>query len=279
MEAKHNMSKLIRILSGVACVLLAGEANAEKQTQCGATPSDPEMVLIKGGVFAMGDTAGEGDARPVRKVRVDDFLMDAHEVTQASYTALMTLNPSRFVGPKLPVERTRWTDAARYCNVRSKQEGLAPCYDEETWGCDFAAKGYRLPTEAEWEYASRAGGVGNWYFTDKNKLDQHAWLRINSGKKTHAVGTRRPNALGLYDMYGNVSEWCNDFYAEDYYAKGENNNPKGPARGEKRVLRGGSWDDRESKCDSVMRQKDAPTTADICQGYDTYGFRCVRTAD
>ena len=100
----------------------------------------------------------------------------------------------------------------------------------------------------------------------------------NSGGKTHERGMKPANPFGLFDIYGNVSEWCNDYYAEDYYAKGESDNPKGPASGSKRVLRGGSWDDRENKCGSVFRQKDNPETADICQGYDTYGFRCVKNA-
>ncbi|MDD2707865.1 MAG: formylglycine-generating enzyme family protein [Verrucomicrobiae bacterium] len=237
------------------------------------------MALITGGAFEMGSPTGEADQRPVRLVKVGNFYMDVYEVTQESFLTLMGQNPSKFANPKGPVERVRWTDAVRYCNARSKKEGFTPCYNEQTWNCDFSANGYRLPAEAEWEYASRAGSKDNCFFGGgKADLEKYAWHRGNSAKKPHEVGAKLPNAFHLHDIYGNVSEWCHDYYAENYYAVGANENPRGPDSGSKRVLRGGSWDDRDSKCNSVIRQKDSPTTADICQGYDTYGFRCVRNA-
>jgi len=140
----------------------AVSSNSEEIT----TPTGIKMVKIEGGTFEMGSGSSENDANPTRQVKISSFYMDANEVTQASYTALMGINPSKFNGSQQPVERTRWTDAARYCNARSKKEGLTPCYDEKTWKCDFNATGYRLPTEAEWEYASRAGNTDKYYFKE-----------------------------------------------------------------------------------------------------------------
>lgn len=233
-----------------------------------------EMVLLPGGEFTMGD-AKLADAKPV-KVKLSPFYMDKHEVTQQDYAEITGTNPSKFRGGDLPVERIRWNDAARYCNLRSEKEGLTPCYNPETWECDFGADGYRLPTEAEWEYACRAGSAEDYHFEDgPRKLAAYAWFRTNSDESTHPVGTRKPNAFGLFDMYGNVLEWCNDFYAP---ALQGGTDPRGPANGAKRVLRGGSWQERPKKVTSAQRFSDDPATADICQGYDTYGFRCVRRA-
>ena len=233
-----------------------------------------EIVLLPGGEFTMGDAKFE-DAKPV-KVTLSPFYMDKYEVTQQEYAEMTGTNPSNFRGENLPVERIRWNDAARYCNLRSEKDGLTPCYNPTTWECDFSANGYRLPTEAEWEYACRAGSIGDYHFEDgPRKLATYAWFRTNSDETTHPVGTRKPNAFGLFDMYGNVLEWCNDFYAPEL--KG-GTNPTGPTSGAKRVLRGGSWQDRPKKITNALRVSDDPATADICQGYDTYGFRCVRRA-
>ena len=238
--------------------------------------SAAEMVVIKGGTFTMGGKAG--DAKP-HKVEISSFMMDKFEVTQKDYSSITGENPSRFKGDSLPVERVRWSDCIRYCNLRSIKEGLTPCYDLATGKCDFTADGYRLPTEAEWEYACRAGSTRDLHnIGGRRKIFDFAWLRKNSKETTHKVGSRKPNAWGLYDMYGNVAEWCNDFYDAQYYNYSPAKDPKGPEKSTKRVLRGGSWQDREKKISSFLRMSDDPSTADICQGYDTYGFRCVKKA-
>ncbi len=163
--------------------------------------------------------------------------------------------------------------------MRSQRDGLQPCYDLKSLVCDFAADGYRLPTEAEWEYACRAGTSTRWSFgDDANKLKDHAWYKPNAAKKTHPVKAKRPNPWGLYDMHGNVAEWCQDFYAEEYSDGDVVQDPRGPAGGEDRVLRGGSWAVDEDSCRSSARNFEAPGFADVCFGYEAYGFRCVRRA-
>jgi formylglycine-generating enzyme required for sulfatase activity len=243
------------------------------------TASGIEMVLIPAGDFLMGDERGEADEKPAHRVHVSSFYMDKFEVTQKSYQALMGTNPSKFKGPDKPVERVSWLSAVKYCNARSLKEGLQPCYDSDTMACHSDADGYRLPTEAEWEYACRAGSTTEYSFgNDSAQLPDYAWFKENSGEATNPVGQRRPNAWGLYDMLGNVSEWCNDFYAEDAYRHSGEDNPRGPATGEKRVLRGGSWRSDASQCRCSARSAETPGFADVCFGYEMYGFRCVRKA-
>ncbi|MDD4818207.1 MAG: SUMF1/EgtB/PvdO family nonheme iron enzyme [Victivallaceae bacterium] len=242
-----------------------------------STKGGVKMVLVPGGEFQMGNPGGKADAATVHQVKISPFYMDAAEVTQEEYERLMEYNPSKFRGEMLPVERTRWIDAAAYCNLRSKEEGLTPVYDLENDTADFSASGYRLPTEAEWEFACRAGNSGRFYFgADEKSLADYGWFRSNSEESTHKVAGKTPNAFGLFDMYGNVAEWCNDLYSPDYYAESAAENPAGPDKGAKRVLRGGSWADRAKYIGSGVRASDNPVTADICQGYDVYGFRCVR---
>ncbi|MCF6174142.1 MAG: formylglycine-generating enzyme family protein [Victivallaceae bacterium] len=265
-------------LFGCATLSLLTSVVAGDKLQQITTKSGIKMVLIPGGTFMLGSTKGKADEKPVHKVKVSSFYMDVYEVTQAAYMKMMdNNNPSRFKNKKGAVERVRWTDAIRYCNARSKAEGLEPVYDIKTGKCDFSKNGYRLPTEAEWEYASRAGSKGEHFFTGGIAvLGRYAWFRKNSREKVHPVGKKRPNAFGVYDMYGNVLEWCNDNYSKDYYAISPIEDPRGPATGKKKVLRGGSWASRGKYCRNAARKSDNPTTADICQGYDTYGFRCVR---
>ena len=243
------------------------------------TKTGIEMVLIPGGRLVMGDDQGEDDERPGHEVELGPFYIDAAEVTQADYERLMGRNPAKFQGADRPVERVSWHAAMLYCNMRSLREGLKPCYDAKTQTCDFAANGYRLPTEAEWEYACRAGSRTRWSFgDDPAELEKHAWLKTNAAKSTRPVRQKRPNAWGLYDMHGNVAEWCADFYAESYLTTGPAKNPRGPERGEERVLRGGSWNTGAEACRSAARKGETPGLADVCFGYEAYGFRCVRRA-
>ena len=199
------------------------------------TQSGVEMVSIPAGFFEMGSRHGRDEEKPVHKVWIDSFLMDRHEVTQAEYEKLGKIeafpNPSHFQGADLPVEQVTWPQAARFCNARSRFEGLQPCYNEDTGACDFEANGYRLPTEAEWEYACRAGTNADYSFGDEARpLGDFAWFADNSGKKTHPVGQKKPNPWGLFDMHGNVAEWCQDVYDPNYYKSSPEKEPARPGR-------------------------------------------------
>jgi formylglycine-generating enzyme required for sulfatase activity len=236
------------------------------------------MVLIPAGSFTMGDGSGRPDETPHR-VSISAFYLDKYAVTQELYEKVMGVNPSKRKDPKNPVERTQWTDAVRFCNKCSELDGLTPCYDLNTWECNFDADGYRLPTEAEWEYACRAGSEGKYYFGDAEKdLPRYAWLKPGSQGKPHPVGQKEPNRWGLYDMHGNVWQWCHDWYSETYYAQSPAEDPHGPAAGKMRVLRGGAWDSTPEKCRSAYRHKEFPVYSDACFGADSYGFRRARKA-
>ncbi len=240
------------------------------------TDSGIEMVLVPAGRFIMGTSGGPPEQGPAHEVQIDAFFMDRYEVTQAVYAKVDPINGSHFKGPDLPSEMVGWDKAALYCNLRSEAEGLKPCYNE--FGeCDFEVDGYRLPTEAEWEYACRAGSETAYSFgSDPSRLGQHAWYAANANKKTHPAGRKLPNAWGLYDMHGNVAEWCNDFYDPDYYAGSPAENPRGPAQGDKNVLRGGHWGAGEESCTSAFRIGEEPGFSDACFARDAIGFRCVR---
>jgi formylglycine-generating enzyme required for sulfatase activity/Tol biopolymer transport system component len=240
--------------------------------------SGGEMVLLPAGSFMMGDASGRPDETP-HHVSVASFYLDKMPVTQELYEKVMGFNPSKRKGKSNPVERTQWTDAVRFCNKCSELEGLTPCYNLETWACNFEADGYRLPTEAEWEYACRAGSEAKYFFGDNDAdLGGFAWFKGNSGGMTHPVGQKTPNRFGLFDMHGNVWQWCNDFYGEAYYSESPTDNPKGPATGKMRVLRGGAWDCTADKCRAGYRHKEFPVYSDACFGSDSYGFRRARKA-
>ena len=199
-----------------------------------------EMVFVKGGCYQMGDTFGDGesDEKPVHEVCVDDYYMGKYEVTQGQWKAIMEDNPSKFnkCGDKCPVENVSWNDVQEFIsklNEKTKNNPQSP----------FVKGEFRLPTEAEWEYAARSGGKNEKYASANNEseLKDYAWYNDNSGSKTYPVGQKKPNGLGIYDMSGNVWEWVNDWYDRNYYKDSPKDNPKGPNSSTRRVGRGGGW--------------------------------------
>ena len=246
------------------------------------TASRVAMVWLPGGDFVMGSDRGNPDEAPAHKVRVTGFLMDRFEVTHAMFAAAQLPDPSHWQeNPQQPVERVRWREAKRYCNERSLLEGLKPCYDEKTadWDCDYSAPGYRLPTEAEWEYACRAGTDEAYDFGRADRLRQYAWLAENSNQRTRPVGQKKPNGFGLYDLYGNVSEWCEDVYSPTYYRESPAMDPQGPpnpGKDVKRAIRGGNWNSSAEQCRATARQGERTGDTDACFSTDFVGFRCVR---
>ena len=229
------------------------------------------MVLVEGGSFQMGSTSGDSDEKPVHTVTVNSFYMDKTEVTQAEYRRVMGKNPSRFSDcDECPVEKVSWYEAIAYCNRRSGLEGLQPAYiiSGETVTWDRRANGYRLPTEAEWEYAARGGNKSEGYtYSGSNGLAAVGWYTGNSGGRTHPVGQLQPNELGLYDMSGNVWEWGWDWYYAGYYRSSPKDNPTGPSTGSLRVVRGGSWGGDPRFCRVGDRGGGPPSDGDYGMGF------------
>ena len=257
------------------------------------------MVLINGGTFYIGSQNDDSilTRSEIRhQVTVSSFYMNKYQVTQIEYEKIMGINPSNFIGANLPVEQVSWYDAIEYCNKLSQIEGLSPVYTIDknlidpnnmnnkdtlkwvvTW--DRNANGYRLPTEAEWEYACRAGtntpfNTGNNITTDQaNYNGNYPYGKNSKGifrGKTTEVGSFRPNRLGLYDMHGNVWEWCWDW--EGPYSTLPQIDPSGAVSSSGRIYRGGSWVNRADYIRSANRGASKPTTRS-----DNVGFRVVRS--
>jgi len=231
------------------------------------------MVYVEGGTFAMGSNDGGSDEKPTHQVTISSFYIGKIEVTQELWESVMGKNPSNFKGDKRPVEKVSWYDAVEFCNKLSIKEGLRQAY----FGvgskiiCDFNSNGYRLPTEAEWEYAARGGNKSESYkYSGSNSIVNVGWYIDNSGSETHKVGTKLPNELGLYDMSGNVWEWCWDWYGE--YNSGSQTNPKGPNVGSIRVRRGSSW-----RFDAVFYYVTSRHFYSPDSKYNALGFRLTRT--
>jgi sulfatase modifying factor 1 len=230
----------------------------------------PGMVLVKGGAFRMGSNEIFSNEEPVHAVTLNNFYIGKFEVSQKEWKAVMGDNPSLFRGDNNPVDMVTWYDAIEYCNKRSETEGWTPCYTREgdvvTW--NFDADGYRLPTEAEWEYACRGGEKSrNYKYSGSDNSDEVAWYEENSGDRTHPVGVKKPNELGIYDMSGNAWEWCWDRYDESYNKNSPPGNPSGPSKGNNRSYRGGSVSGWEEWLRSTARFSIPPQFKNYIMGF------------
>jgi len=262
---------------------LYDSATASATYTIGTTPPPADFVFVQGGTFHNGTS----------NVTLSSFYIDKYEVTQASYQAVMGTNPSNFAGnPNRPVERVSWFNAIEYCNRRSIQEGLTPCYSYSTFGtnpdnwpsgwntsssnhtnvsCNWSANGYRLPTEMEWMFAAKGGNQSQGYtYSGSNTIGNVAWYSSNSSSRTWDVGLKDPNELGTFDMSGNVWEWVWDIWNSSY-PTGNQTNPTGPVSGSYRVVRGGSWVYSASVCTVSNRGYSSASATD-----GDIGFRCVR---
>ena len=230
-----------------------------KENEQKRNPAEPEMVFVQGGAFWMGCSGEQGkdclkNENPLHSVTVSNFYIGKYEVTQKQWQQIMGNNPSHFKGDNLPVENVSWNDTQEFIRRLNEATG----------------KQYRLATEAEWEYAARGGNKSQGYkYSGSNILNDVAWYRDNSGGATHPVGSKRPNELGIYDMSGNVWEWCQDRYGQ--YRSSPKRDPKGPSLGALRVLRGGGWN--YDARDMRVSYRNSTNTPD--HYYYNLGFRIV----
>ncbi|MEA1972662.1 MAG: SUMF1/EgtB/PvdO family nonheme iron enzyme [Candidatus Cloacimonadota bacterium] len=237
------------------------------------------MIFVEGGTFQMGDRFNEGSSSelPLHNVTLNSFYMAETEVTQGEYEALIGNNPSQTsygIGENHPVSNLSWYDMIAYCNAKSTAEGLTPVYSGSGTGtiCDWNANGYRLPTEAEWEYAARGGinEADNYRYSgchNEADLPDYAWYSSNGGSYCKEVGTKQPNQLGLYDMSGNVYEWCWDCYDSSYYSSSPSSNPHGANSGSYRVFRGGYWYYSADYCRVAYRDGYYPSYSFLSLGF------------
>ena len=212
-----------------------------------------KMIKVEGGTFQMGSENGYGSEKPVHSVTLSGYYIGETEVTQELWKAVMGSNPSIWKGDNLPVENVTWDDCQEFISKLNQKTG----------------RRFALPTEAQWEFAARGGNKSQGYeYSGSNNIDDVAWYWDNSSVQTHLVGTKLANELGLYDMSGNVCEWCADWY--DGYSSSSQKDPTGPETGSFRVYRGGNWLDRASYCRSACRGDGNPGCSD-----DELGLRLV----
>ena len=233
------------------------------------------FIKVEGGIFVRrsGFQVKKGLSIPEITVKVDDFYIDDFVVVQGDWNEVMDYNLSYFKADELPVECLSWYEAVLFCNKKSDKDGLQSCYviDGEHVECDFSANGYRLPTEAEWEFAAIGGLKSKGYrYAGSDILDEVAWYSKNAGKTTHPRAQKLANELGLYDMCGNVFEWCWDWF--DKFDCDYMDNPRGPAKGKLKVSRGNNWVNGESVSEVTRRVHRDPYCTTHHQG-----FRIART--
>lgn len=243
-----------------------GDGGVSGQTQTfDANGVSFDMVRVEGGAFMMGTTAeqegeAESDEYPAHEVLLSSYFVGKTEVTQELWEAVMGDNPSRSIGAKKPVDGVSWDDCQQFIAKLNK----------------ITRRKFRLPTEAEWEYAARGGNKSNGYkYAGSDNIDEVAWYDVNAryaynveDRGAHDVGTKAANELGIYDMSGNLWEWCQDWYGADYYSHSPKKNPKGPSSGDYRVIRNGSWYGTAKGCRITCRSYGAPYYSFI-----TFGFR------
>jgi len=230
------------------------------------TPAAFRMIYVKGAVFDMGGESWRDDAKPIHKVELSDYWIGEFLVTQTIWEQVMKNNPSTFKGKNRPVEYISWNEVVQEFLPELNKQAAKERKENIL---------FRLPTEAEWEYAARGGIESKGYlYAGGNKIEELAWYSSNSHRETKAVGLKLPNELGLYDMSGNVREWCHDWYDKEYYLschkKGISKDPTGPESGTYRVLRGGSWSLNSEGCRSTFRATYLPDYRN-----DDIGFRLV----
>ena len=235
-------------------------SESKQQKVEAASVTEDGMVYVKGGCFDMGDIFGTGDSdeKPVHTVCVGDFYMGKTEVTQKQWEDVTGSNPAKFQCADCPVERVSWNNVQDFIKKLNEKTG----------------RNYRLPTEAEWEYAARSGGLKEqWAGTnDEEKIGEYTWYGYTANGRTHAVAGKTPNAIGLYDMMGNVWEWCSDRYDKEYYETSPSKDPQGPSDGKTRVLRGGGWRSKGR----VLRTTDRNNMPPTIKKFSDMGFRLAR---
>lgn len=259
LEGHEDLSKSVDVEAGEETTILV-KLEQDKPQAYTDSGTGVEFVLVKGGCFKMGDTFGDGedDEKPVHEVCVGDFYIGKYEVTQGQWENIMGSNPSDFKkGLNFPVEQVSWNDVQRFIRNLNRQTG----------------RDYRLPTEAEWEYAARSGGKREKFAGTNSEFElrRYAWYDSNSGRRSHPIGRKNPNELGLYDMTGNVWERVQDIYSKDAY-RNQKNNPMYTESGPSRVERGGSWNSVQGSVRASCRRHNAPDGSHGC-----VGFRLART--